>query len=269
MEIRWEHLTPPEFKKLAREEKLCVLPLGSLERHGEHMPYGSDALVAHEVACLAAKREPCVVFPPYWFGQVHEAAGFTGTINFPMDFLLKMLEILLDQIAQNGFKKILILVGHGGNKHFVEYFSMAQMDRKVDYTLYSMFIVDGPRYNALDIWEAPGGGHADEGETSYTMAVLPDSVKLHQQCFCEPIDSKEDLAHLREKRIHSGLWWYGMYPENVSGNPSKATMEKGKIALEALAADFAEVIRTVKADTVAPRLQQEYYDRVSRVKDCE
>ena len=122
MQVRWEHLTPPDFEKLAKEEKLCILPIGSLERHGDHMPFGTDALVAHEIAVRAATEEPCVVFPPYWFGQVHEASCFSGTVNFPTDFLCKMLELLLDQIAQNGFTKILIANGHGGNQNFLQYF---------------------------------------------------------------------------------------------------------------------------------------------------
>jgi len=105
METRWEMLTPPDFKKLAAEHKICVLPIGSLERHGEHLPFGTDALVAHAIAVGASKIEPCVVFPPYWFGQVHEAACFTGTVNFPTAMSLQILETLLDQIAHNGFEK--------------------------------------------------------------------------------------------------------------------------------------------------------------------
>lgn len=269
MQIRWEHLTPPEFKKLAKEEQLCILPIGSLERHGEHMPFGTDALVAHSIACRAAEQEPCVVFPPYWFGQVHEAACFTGTINFPTDLLVKMLETLVDQIAQNGFKKILIVNGHGGNNHFLEYFSMSQLDREVDYTLYISFAYGGPKFSALDIWERPGGGHADEGETSLAMAAIPGTVKMDQQSFAEPIEPKSDLAHIKEKKIYTPLWWYGMYPENVTGNPCAGTPEKGEAALTAAAEDLADVIRTVKTDTAVPRLQKEFYDRVRKLRDCE
>ena len=58
MQVRWEHLTPPDFEKLVREEQLCILPIGSLERHGEHMPFGTDALIAHDIACRAAEMEP-------------------------------------------------------------------------------------------------------------------------------------------------------------------------------------------------------------------
>lgn len=266
MQVRWEHLTPPEFKKLAQEEQVCLLPIGSLERHGEHMPYGTDALVAHDIACRAAQQEPCVVFPPYWFGQVHEASCFAGTINFPTELLVKMLETLLDQIAQNGFKKILIVSGHGGNGHFLEYFSMSQLDREVDYTLYNTFAYGGPKFEAADVWDKPGGGHACERETSLAMAAIPGTVKMDQQCYAEPVIPGEDLAHLKKMRIYTPLWWYGMYPENVTGSPSAATPEKGEAALVAAAEDLAEIIRTVKEDTAAPRMQQEFYARVRNIK---
>ena len=65
MQVRWEYLTPPEFKKLVKEEQICILPLGILERHGEHLPYGTDGLSVHAIACRAAELEPCVVFPTY------------------------------------------------------------------------------------------------------------------------------------------------------------------------------------------------------------
>ncbi|WP_443722106.1 creatininase family protein, partial [Ruthenibacterium lactatiformans] len=106
MQVRWEYLTPPEFKKLVKEEQICILPLGILERHGEHLPYGTDGLSVHAIACRAAELEPCVVFPTYWFGQGHEASCFAGSVNFPPRLLYEMLEVLLDQIARNGFKKI-------------------------------------------------------------------------------------------------------------------------------------------------------------------
>lgn len=83
MQVRWEYLTPPEFKKLVKEEQICILPLGILERHGEHLPYGTDGLSVHAIACRAAELEPCVVFPTYWFGQGHEASCFAGSVNFP------------------------------------------------------------------------------------------------------------------------------------------------------------------------------------------
>ena len=55
MEVRWDYLTPPDFEKLAREEALCVLPIGSLERHGDHMPFGSDGLISYLLVWSSAR----------------------------------------------------------------------------------------------------------------------------------------------------------------------------------------------------------------------
>ncbi len=265
MKVRWEHLTPPEFRKLAKEEKVCLLPIGSLERHGEHLPLGTDALTAHRICVMAAEEEPCVVFPPYWFGQVHEASCFHGTVNFPGEMLYKMLETLLDQIALNGFTKILIVSGHGGNTDWLHYFQMTQCDRETDYTVYSVFDTHGDHVRALsDIWDTPAGGHADEKETSVMMAITPDAVKMEYQKFDEPILSKGMHDHLKE--VHTGLWWYGKYPEQVTGTPSAASREKGEKVLEAAKLDLIEAIRLVKADETVPKLQKEFYERRKALK---
>ena len=261
METRWEMLTPPDFRKLAEEHKICILPIGSLERHGEHMPFGTDALNCHAKAVGASKIEPCVVFPPYWFGQVHEASCFSGTVNFPTAMCLQILETLLDQIALNGFEKIVILNGHGGNSHMLEYFAMSQMDRKVNYTLY-ITSANGERTKALDIWES-GAGHAGERETSMIMHVAPGTVKMEYQRFPEPLPIRADLSHL--KGVHTALWWYAIAPENVVASPSYATPEKGKKAFEANVLDLSERLKAIKADTIVPELQKEFYARVDKV----
>lgn len=266
MQVRWDHLTPPAFKELVRKEKLCILPMGSLERHGEHLPYGTDGMVAHAIAVGAAQLAPCVVFPPYWFGQVHEASCFAGTVNFPQRLLLEMLETLLDQISHNGFEKILILNGHGGNTDFLRYFAMTQLDREVSYTLYISSAGQGERMQAVSKQWETGGGHADEGETSMVMALMPELVKMDQQRFEEPVLPARDISHLK---AHTGLWWYAMYPEQVTGCPSKATPEKGQRAVQAAIEDVADLIRAIKADTVVPQMQREFYARVRRVPDAE
>jgi creatinine amidohydrolase len=263
MQVRWEYLTPPEFKTLAREEKLCILPIGSLERHGEHLPYGTDGLTVHEVAVRAAQREPCVVFPPYWFGQLHEAACFTGTINFNQRLLLEILETLLVQIAKNGFEKILILSGHGGNTNFLQYFAMSQCDQEVDYTLY-VGEARGERFKAFP-WES-GGGHADERETSMMMAIAPELVKMDQHHYKEPITPAQSTAPLG---VYTGYWWYAQYPEHVAGCPSLGSREKGEKALEAAVADVADMIKRIKDDTLVPSLRKEFYARLRKVRDAE
>jgi creatinine amidohydrolase len=196
---------------------------------------------------------------------VHEASCFTGAINFPQRLLLEMLEALLDQIAHNGFEKIVILNGHGGNNAFLDYFAMSQIARQVPYTLY-ITNARGKHSEAVSHIFETGGGHADEYETSVVMAALPGTVKMEYQTFEEPINPKVDLSHL--EGVHTGLWWYAMYPEQVTGCPSKASAEKGQKALDAAILDVAERLCAIKSDTVVPALQREFYRRHSAVRDC-
>lgn len=266
MQVRWEYLTPPEFKKLVKEEQICILPLGILERHGEHLPYGTDGLSVHAIACRAAELEPCVVFPTYWFGQGHEASCFAGSVNFPPRLLYEMLEVLLDQIARNGFKKIVIFSGHGGNSHFLDYFAMTQLDREVDYTLYILRGAGKRQLALADMWETKYG-HAGEEETSQIMAItLEGVVKLEQQVYEEPILPRMDLTQ-QVPGVHSGLWWYAKYPLHVTESPSHATKEKGERMIEARVLDLADRLRAIKEDKVLPSLQQEFYERVRRVPE--
>ena len=79
--MRWEHLTSPEFAEAVRETQTCILPMGVIEKHSEHLPLGTDYLVVHHIACLAAEREPAVVFPWWYFGQVYNLRCFPGTVS--------------------------------------------------------------------------------------------------------------------------------------------------------------------------------------------
>ena len=79
--MQWENLTSPDFATAVRETGVCILTFGVLERHSEHLPLGTDYLNGHKLACLAAAREPAVVFPPFYFGQIYEARCFPGTVD--------------------------------------------------------------------------------------------------------------------------------------------------------------------------------------------
>ena len=79
--MQWEHLTATDFAAAARDTGVCILSIGVLEKHSEHLPLGTDFLNGHRVACMAAEKEPAVVFPPFYFGQIYEARCFPGTIT--------------------------------------------------------------------------------------------------------------------------------------------------------------------------------------------
>ena len=91
----WEYLREEEFKKAVEVSKgVCVVPVGCMEKHGQHLPIGTDSILATEIVHRAAEREPVCVFPTMHFGEKTGAGEFAGTVIFSSELRLKMLDII-------------------------------------------------------------------------------------------------------------------------------------------------------------------------------
>ena len=113
----WEELTSAQMPEaVERAEGVCLVPFGVVERHGPHLPLGQDQMMAREICRRAAEQEPAVVFPDFYFGEIHTGRHTPGTVCTPRHLTFALLEALLEEIGRNGFRKILIVNGHGGNK---------------------------------------------------------------------------------------------------------------------------------------------------------
>src|SRR3982074_3325430 len=173
LSVHWEELTGPDFlEAIQRSQGTCLLPFGILEKHGPHMPIGSDLLNARYAALHAAEQQYAVVFPEYYFGQISEARHQPGTIAYSRDLQLALLQATTDEMARNGCKKILIVNGHGGNGSLLPYFAQSQLDKPHDYVVYLFGqrtpATGGPKKKtSID-------PHAGESETSKMMTVRPD-----------------------------------------------------------------------------------------------
>ncbi|HOX06895.1 MAG TPA: creatininase family protein [Planctomycetota bacterium] len=156
--MRWEELTAPDFARAVRRTKgLCIVPVGVVEKHGDHLPLGTDYLYASAVAARAAELEPAVVFPPYYFGQIHEARHLPGTVALSSRLIVELLGEVCAEIARNGLKKIVLLNGHGGNRHLVPFVKSA-LEAERDYAVY---LLDLAAYYTTENdpgWQAPGDG---------------------------------------------------------------------------------------------------------------
>ena len=90
--MRWEELTIADFEEaVERCESVCVLPIGVIEAHGPHLPLGTDAIIAHRLACAAAETEPAIVFPFYPWGLNVEAKVWPGGVVLRTELLLDLL----------------------------------------------------------------------------------------------------------------------------------------------------------------------------------
>ena len=132
--MRWENLREEEFDSaIEKSNKVCIVPIGCLEMHGQHLPVGTDTKTVEYIANEAAKLEEVVVFPGLYFGSVPGLNMWKGTIDFSLELRLGMLNELCSEIARNGFKKIMLLNGHGGNCATLSAFVRSTLHTKKDY----------------------------------------------------------------------------------------------------------------------------------------
>jgi creatinine amidohydrolase len=263
-QMQWENLTSNEFEAAVKETGVCILAAGVLERHGDHLPLGTDVLNSHKIACLAADQEPAVVFPPFYFGQIYEARCYPGTITLSPTLLMEIFNSVLDEIARNGFKKIIIYNGHGGNVHFLSYLAQCSLWEEKMYSLYVKLPHLSPELQTQwnSVLETGDHYHACECETSTTMANYPDLVKS-DRIPDQPADSLNRLEHLPDN--YSGIWWYSNYPEHYAGDARKASQAKGKKLMNIQVDSLAQFIAAVKQDQAVPTLSREFFERVNKV----
>lgn len=258
--FKMEELSAPEFiTAVEKSSQTIILPMGVFEKHGPHMPLGTDLFTARELALRAAENEYTVVFPWYYFSQINEGRHQPGTIAYSPETIWKVLQETLDELSRNGFKKIIVINGHGGNNAFLNYFGMAQLSEKRDYALYWF----QPAYDPEVIKKAEAltqhdryDQHAGNRETSMVKAIVPDLVhpeKAGQQ-------SGVDLERLKNlPNVYSGIWWYARYPDHYSGDGSKANAEAGELILNSVVEQFVKSIRDIKADKNVPSLQEQFF----------
>ena len=260
---KWEELTAPNFvKAVSQSAKVCIIPLGIIEKHGPHMPLGTDLIDARAQVLNAVKEEYAVVFPEYYVGQINEARHQPGVIAYSPDLVWKMLQETCNEISRNGFEKIIFVNGHGGNNDLVKYFCMSQLSEKRNYAVYLFQPkTDANEHNKVDelMKKLPPstGDHAGATETSYMMVVRPDLVKIDKAS----TQSGDDLNRLVNlPNTYTGIWWYAKFPNHYAGDAKYATQELGRAMLDEDVRQLVRMIREVKADTKVLELQKQFFE---------
>ena len=263
--VRWEELTSADFRDaIAQAQGTCLLPFGILEKHGPHLPLGTDLLDVRYAALHAAEQNYAVVFPEYYFGQIFEAKHEAGTIAYSAELQLKLLQETTDEMARNGCKKIIIVNGHGGNENLLPYFAQSQLDRPHDYVVYVQWGREEPqggpeKKDHVDM-------HAGETETSTMMIARPDLV--HQDRAASESGADQKRVSLPDD-VYTGIWWYARFPNHYSGEGALATKELGTFEMNAWIAAIDEAIRAVKADEESLKLQNEFYEKSKHPLDTQ
>lgn len=265
----WEKLTVKEFEQaVLSTNRVCVIPIGCLEKHGDHLPLGTDMMIARAVAERTAAIEPVVIFPYYVFGQVSEVKHYAGTIAISGEMQMRLLNEVCREVRRNGFNKIVLANGHGGNNNWLKYFVQTMLDERKDYVVYTydLWELNGEQLQFLENnFETPADyGHADHMETSEIMDIDPSLVYMDRLNPGE-WESMGRGRGLSEHKIAAGIHWYMEFPYQIAGDPSLSTAAYGKAYLDFCAQNFAEAIRHIKQDDTVQQLQTEFFDRCDEV----
>jgi len=261
--MQWEDLTAPEFAKAVKKAKgVCVLPIGVIEKHGNHLPLGTDLFTARDLAKEAVKKEPAVIFPPYYLTQILEAKPQPGTIAVKGRLMLDLLGEVCSEISRNGLKKILLYNGHGGNNSLLPFFCQLALEEERDYTLYYMNVWSGTENDReiARISKDKYDGHAGESETSIMMTLRPGLVKLSADV---PSQGRPQKGLEGLEPLQNAIWWYAQVPHHYRGQARLGTLQKGKVYKDKYVAALVRAIGLVKKDKRAAKFTRKFFSKVN------
>jgi creatinine amidohydrolase len=262
LSVHWEELTAPDFVKAIEAARgVCVLPFGIIEKHGPAGPLGTDLINVRHASLNAAKQEYAVVFPEYYFGQIFEARHQPGTVAYSTRLQLQLLEETASEMGRNGCRKIIIVNGHGGNTSLLQYFGQTQLDSPKDYVVYSYISLGAAPGTEVPAAARPSkagaDGHGGEGEIANVLVSRPGLAHPDRS----PSQSGADQKRLDlPTGLYTGIWWYARFPNHYGGDSAGATQARGEALTKMRIDAIANVIRAVKADETAPRLQREFFE---------
>jgi creatinine amidohydrolase len=259
LSVKWGELTAPDcIKAVDKSGGVCLIPIGVFEKHGPHLPLGTDLIDVREIALRAAKKEYALVFPEYYFSQILEAKHQPGTIAYSPKLIWDILQETCEEISRNGIKKIILVNGHGGNNNFLPFFGLTQLEKQRDYCV----VLFQPETSAevaekvQKLRETKTGGHAGETETSMMQVSRPDLVHIDRA----KDQSGEDLARLKHMPTnYTGIFWYAQFPNHYAGDGSYAKPELGELLINSRADQLVELIKVLKKDDTILELQNRFY----------
>jgi len=226
----WE-LDGDTFEKIKKD--VAILPVGSLERHGNHLPLGTDTIIPLYIAEEVSKRLGILLLPPIWYGSCRGLRKFPGTFDIDTSVLYVYVLNVMLEVARNGVKLLIVLNGHGGNTPV-----LLSAAREASYRSEMSVVVlnwwtDLGTTVRKELFKHPG--HAGEDETSLLLAISPSLV-----------DMSKAFDHLKEYpplRIYSMKLEREVYKQALNGSATSATPDKGKVWLKAIIDDLVEIIK--------------------------
>jgi creatinine amidohydrolase len=254
-EYRYNRLTWPEMNEAIAAQKLVVLPTGSTEQHGRHLPLDVDFFLCESVCLEVGRRaaERVLVLPPIAYGFNLHHIDFPGTIHIEPETFIAFCLNITKSVAYHGFQKILLVNGHGSNAPLVDLVA-----RKTVLETRSLCFATGYYHFLLEafaaIRETPVMAHADEFETSLYLHLAPERVQMDRA-----VEDNDRMGKFVSSDSTSNYpvrfndYWGRWTQTGVHGDPTKATADKGKILFEAAVSGLVRIVDELRAWPIAER----------------
>lgn len=227
-----DDLSTKEFEERVDGDTVVILPLGVIEEHGEHLPLSTDSLQCEYVVEEIAKRTNALIAPPIRYGVCNTTRNFPGTVSIGFETLRSLIYDVLSEFARNGIKNVVIVSGHAGSSHLAAV-KLAAKDIVDEEDMKVLALSD------YEIIYDKGVAGKDEGhsgwiETSRVMAIRPDLIKGEGK---KGVNKIPRYMVLRHPEKH----W-----EGVTGDPAKATKEKGEELNEMVIEEMVKMIEDMR-----------------------
>lgn len=266
MKYRYAEMSWPEAKAVVEQDRVAVLPVATYEDHGYHLPIDVDVVLCTEICERAVQRidEEAVLIPPVSHGYSPHHMDFPGTITIAWDTFIKYVKDVCLSLVHHGFKRILIVNGHGSNTSPLDLaarLTIVESEGKVLCASVNHWGVHRVKEAGKQIRGSDYGGtsHAGEYETALYLALRPDLVDMSKA-----VDERSPLSASFQSDLLAGgnpagssanlmPYWSAMSDSGVRGDATKATREKGEQFLEAAVTGLIDLIRELRATEIRPR----------------
>lgn len=231
METQWSNLKAPALRELAKKDTVVIVPVASTEQHGPHLPTQVDCLLVGEIAGRAATQAsatiPTIVTPVVWTGLAEHHMSLGATISFDYDTFFAVLSGICRSLTRHGFRKILLLNGHGGN---IAALTVAvnelapALDAPIATATY--WLLAQQEFSKI-LERQANVRHACEAETSMVLALRPDLVDMSLAADAVGPTSPELIDIIRTSAAHRWQSFQSRTSHGAIGDPRAATAEKG------------------------------------------
>jgi len=271
----WTEILSGKFAEAVEKANgVCAMAVGCLEHHGRHLPLGQDVLYTEGILERAAEKEPVVIFPPMYFGEKQGAGEYQGTVIFSSKLIFDILTESCAEMARNGFKKIVLVNGHGGNTSMLSNFARSVLYDKNDYMVFVYRAEDTwPQVrDMLDIYESDKSyfpeltesdievlksyldnpttqGHGGLFETAMTLGIRPDLADLSK---IGEVDGRPThiLDNIKKAGFYTPFGWMADYPNSLASVAYADNNERiGRSAVKLCADKMARDFKVLKEDT--------------------